>query len=205
MLPESDDSLYGWSMSRPYRGRTSDERLVERRRRLVRSGMRLVGDGGVSALTMRAVCRDAELSPRFFYESFTDVEDLLREVYRETFYTMRAAIDDVADREVGTEAKVRAGVDVAARRVRDDPRICRILLIEPVADLGLRQFVREHIMEMLPTVLLPRSTGDPLRAKMRYATVFGAMISLFLEWTEGNLGDDRAVFVDHVIATVLRV
>lgn len=154
---------------------------------------------------MRAVCREAELSPRFFYESFTDIDELLREVYRETFYTMRAAIDDVADREVGTKAKVRAAVDVAARKVRDDPRICRILLIEPVADLGLRQFVREHIMEMLPTALLPRTGDDSVTEKMRYATAFGAIISLFLEWTEGNLGDDRAAFIDHVIAKVLRV
>ncbi|OBJ68006.1 hypothetical protein A5643_16150 [Mycobacterium sp. 1274756.6] len=40
-------------------------------------------------------------------------------------------------------------------------------------------------------------------SKMHYATLFGAIISLFLEWTEGNLGDDRAAFVDHVTATVL--
>jgi hypothetical protein len=33
---------------------------------------------------------------------------------------------------------------------------------------------------------------------MRFATLFGGPISLFIEWTEGNLGDDRAEFADHV-------
>ncbi|MGV0806593.1 hypothetical protein [Mycolicibacterium setense] len=44
--------------------------------------------------------------------------------------------------------------------------------------------------------------GDLATVKMHYATVFGAIISLFLEWTEGNLGDDRAKFVDHVTAVL---
>ena len=44
--------------------------------------------------------------------------------------------------------------------------------------------------------------GNPTDLKMHYATMFGALISLFLEWTEGNLGDDRAAFVDHVIAVL---
>lgn len=190
-------------MSRVYRGRTPDERLAERRDRLVRSGLKLVGDGGVSAMTMRAVCRDAQLSPRFFYESFEDVDELLREVYRETFYGVRAQIEDAAQLEIGIEAKVRVGVDVAARLVRGDPRICRILLIEPIADLGLREYVREHIGEMLPMALRLRPGDDSPLAKMRYATMFGATISLFLEWTEGNLGSDRDAFVEYVIATAL--
>ena len=46
-------------------------------------------------------------------------------------------------------------------------------------------------------------TAATARVKMQYATVFGAIISLFIEWTEGNLGSDREAFVDHVSTMLL--
>lgn len=162
-----------------------------------------MGTGGVSAMTMRAVCRQAQLSQRFFYESFSDTDDLLKEVYRSTFHRAHAVVT-AAGRGPDRVAAIRAGVDAAAQLVRDDPRVCRILLVEPVADRPLRNFVRDSIMAMIsPTTA--RSTylaGESPATKMHYATVFGAIISLFLEWTEGNLGDNRAEFVDHVTAVL---
>ena len=73
--------------------------------------------------------------------------------------------------------------------------------MEPVADLDLRQFVRDTIVAMIRPAAGAR-VDESTPAKMRYATAFGAIISLFLEWTEGNLGDDRAAFVDHVTALI---
>jgi AcrR family transcriptional regulator len=150
---------------------------------------------------MRAVCREAQLSQKFFYESFTDTDDLLREVYRTTFYRARAVIDTAVAKATDRNSKTRAGVDAAAQLVKDDPRVCRILLVEPIADLDLRHFVRDTIVAMIWTKT-GTPTDDSTTAKMRYATAFGAIISLFLEWTEGNLGDDRAAFVDHVTALI---
>lgn len=203
-LPEADASVYVDGMSRPYRGRTPEARHAERRDRLVDAGIELVGTGGVPALTMRAACRQAQLSQKFFYESFIDTDDLLREVYRTTFQRARAVIDAAGAQAPDPVSKTRAGVDAAAQLVTDDPRVCRILLVEPVADLRLRHFVRDTISAMIGAVVAQSGSpaDDSPGIKMHYATVFGAIISLFLEWTEGNLGDDRAAFVDHV-TTVL--
>lgn len=191
-------------MSRPYRGHSPEARHADRRGRLVDAGVELVGTGGVAAMTMRAVCRHAQLSQKYFYESFLDTDDLLREVYRSTFQRARTAIDAAVAQTPDRAATTRAGVDAAARLVTDDPRVCRILLIEPVADLQLRAFVRDTIIAMLPPAIAQATApaGDPATVKMHYATLFGAIISLFLEWTEGNLGDDRAAFVEHVTAVL---
>lgn len=184
-------------MSRPYRGHLAEARAAQRRERLVQAGIELVGTGGVSAMTMRAVCRQAGLSQKFFYESFTDGDQLLHAVYRTTLERALAAIDDTAGDPAETlHAQTRRRVDAAALLVRDDPRICRILLIEPVADLRLRRYVRRLATAAFGDYTDP--TAETPRVKMHYATVFGAVISLFIEWTEGNLGEDRTVFVDHV-------
>ena len=42
------------------------------------------------------------------------------------------------------------------------------------------------------------SPDDPM-VRMRFSSYFGALISLFVEWTEGSLGDDREAFVRHVV------
>lgn len=44
-------------------------------------GRSLLGDGGAVAVTMRAVVRAAQLSPRYFYESFASREELLFAVH----------------------------------------------------------------------------------------------------------------------------
>lgn len=190
-------------MSRPYRGQAADARSADRRARLLQAGVDLVGTHGVAAMTMRAVCREAGLSQKFFYESFTGTDDLLREVYRSTFEQARRVINAAGDPEADLTSRTRAGVGAAARLVRDDPRVCRILLVEPIADLTLRQFVRDTIGTMTMGGLTAPTGGTAARAKMQYATVFGAIISLFIEWTEGNLGSDREAFVDHVTAMLL--
>lgn len=154
-------------------------------------------------MTMRAVCREAELSQKFFYESFTGTDDLLREVYRSTFEQARRVINAAGDPEADLTSRTRTAVDAAAQLVRDDPRFCRILLVEPIADLTLRQFVRDTIGTMTMGGLTAPTGSTAARAKMQYATVFGAIISLFIEWTEGNLGSDQEAFVDHVTTMLL--
>ncbi|WP_166908212.1 TetR/AcrR family transcriptional regulator [Mycobacterium sp. DL440] len=192
-------------MSRPYRGQAAEARSADRRARLVQAGVDLVGTQGVAAMTMRAVCREAGLSQKFFYESFTDTDDLLRAVYRSTFEHSRQVIYTAADPHADLPARTRAGVRAAAQLVKDDPRICRILLVEPIADLRLRRFVRDAVGAM-SGFNAPTDAPDAAataRVKMQYATVFGALISLFIEWTEGNLGSDHDEFVDHVTTMLL--
>lgn len=188
-------------MSRPYRGRHAEARCADRRQRLVQAGIQLVGTQGVSAVSMRAVCREAQLSQKFFYESFTDTDQLLQAVYRTTLDQARNTIDDAAADCADLAARTRARVDAAARLAREDRRVCRILLMEPIADVRLRHFVRDITAKAFRPTTEDPEAGPRLR--MQYATVFGALISLFIEWSEGNLGADRAAFVDYVTDMLL--
>ncbi|OBK52715.1 hypothetical protein A5656_24335 [Mycobacterium gordonae] len=185
-------------MPRQYRGRVAEARTAERRERLVRAGTELAGRHGVAAMTMRAVCREAALSQRFFYESFDDTEQLLQAVYLHALDIVKEEIRASSPDTLDSRLRVRAGVDAVAQLSRNDTRLCRILLIEPIADLRLRRLVRTAL-----SGLTDSAAADLPAVKMQYATMFGAIISLFIEWTEGNLGDDRCAFVDHVTDLLL--
>ncbi|WP_433621976.1 TetR/AcrR family transcriptional regulator [Nocardia sp. CA-120079] len=189
-------------MSRSYGGRSAEDRTAGRRSRLIDAGMTVVGTQGVAALGMRAVCREAGLSQKFFYENFVDTDALLYAVYGAALSQLEEAVRPalLADNLTGI-------IDAAAQLMERDPRICRILLIEPIADQRLRMHVRALAPAFGPLLLGGIVTGDPgdPKVRMRYSALSGAIISLFIEWTEGNLGDDRGAFVAHVASVAERL
>ncbi|MBC7304012.1 MAG: TetR/AcrR family transcriptional regulator [Nocardia sp.] len=189
-------------MSRSYGGRTAEDRAAQRRARLIDVGVEIVGTHGVSALGMRSVCRAAGLSQRFFYESFADTDVLLHSVYRATLSRLEQAVAPAV-----ASSDLHAVFEAAARLMEADPRVCRILLVEPVADARLRRYVRETIPAIAIAAVGDRITGSPddPSVRMHFSALFGAMISLFVEWTEGNLGTDRHAFADHATAVATKL
>lgn len=67
---------------RPYAGERPGERVLRRRQQFLDAGLELFGSIGYRATTVRILCKQAKLTDRYFYESFTSTEDLLVEVYR---------------------------------------------------------------------------------------------------------------------------
>ncbi len=69
------------------RGRWSgvplQDRQARRRDDLIAAGIGLLGSPGGPSLTVRAVCRAAELTERYFYESFSDRDEYVAAVYDE--------------------------------------------------------------------------------------------------------------------------
>lgn len=66
---------------RPYAGASQAEREGARIERLVAAGIEIFGTVGYRAATVGGICELAGLNKRYFYASFTSLEDLLCEVY----------------------------------------------------------------------------------------------------------------------------
>ncbi|GAJ84307.1 putative TetR family transcriptional regulator, partial [Nocardia brasiliensis NBRC 14402] len=119
------------AFSGTYRGTSTAERREDRRRRLIDAALDIVGTQGLSALTVRGVCEQAKVGPRFFYEAFPDLDvlaaELLLEVQEAALERARAAIADTA----GTPAdRIRAGVAALIIEVTDDPRRAQIIFAQ---------------------------------------------------------------------------
>ncbi len=60
---------------RVYSGVEVDERVAQRRSRLLEAGLDILGDPrGDDDLTLRVICRRSGLAQRYFYESFDDLD-----------------------------------------------------------------------------------------------------------------------------------
>jgi len=133
---------------------SADERRAVRRTALIEAALDCLHDGGTAAVGVRAVCARAKLTPRYFYESFADLDELL-------VAAMDAASDQVARTTLGAvaaagpdpEAQVRAAVATGFGVVADDPRAASAFLAA-AAGQGPMRDRRHAIVERYADLVL---------------------------------------------------
>jgi AcrR family transcriptional regulator len=114
--------------TRTLQGVSAEQRVAERRARLLDAALDVVGERGVADFTMTAVCRAAGLTERYFYESFARREDLLAALFDAVSGTALHRAEQaaggvpIADLETRAGAAIRATVTLLAR----DPRSARL-------------------------------------------------------------------------------
>ncbi|ATL71019.1 TetR/AcrR family transcriptional regulator [Nocardia terpenica] len=117
-----------------YAGQPVEDRQRQRRARFLESGLTVFARDGYANSSVGAICKDAGLSSRQFYEEFTGRESLLLELYeqidRESREAVAATLADHADQSAVEiiDAAIRAYVESIGR----DPRKARVALVEVV-------------------------------------------------------------------------
>ena len=118
---------------RPYGGLTPAERLAQRRQSFLDAGLAIFGTTGYRTATVRALCRAAGLTDRYFYESFAGIEDLLLAVYQRAFEQLETAVTGALGSAPMTPEGIlqalRAGLD-ATYTMAADPRVARVCWLE---------------------------------------------------------------------------
>lgn len=167
-----------------------------RRNSLVAAGVKLLGGEGGPALTVRAVCRESELTERYFYESFGDRDEFVRAVY-----------DDVCTRAISALMSAVTPRDAVERFVAlmvDDPVRGRVLLlaseVEPVLARSGAEWMPGFI-ELLQRQLTRIS--DPAVQNMVATGLIGALTALFTAYLNGRLSASREEFIDYCVDMLL--
>ena len=197
-------------MSSPTRwaGVPLTDRRTERRALLVDAGFRLFGDEGEAGVSVRSVCRECGLNTRYFYESFTDVNDLLGAVYDRVGGELGKVVETaIGEADDSVRARMRAGIAAVLGFSSADPRRGRVLFTEARANSVLAER-RAQAQERLREGALAEGgrlagDSDPVAAAVGAAVFTGAMAELAQQWLAGNLGDDLDAVVDHALALVL--
>ena len=171
-------------------------RLAVRRDNLISAGVQLLGGDGGPALTVRAVCRKASLTERYFYEGFSDRDEFVRAVY-----------DEVCTRamETLTSAKTpRDAVEQFVELMVDDPVRGRVLLLAPTAEPVLTRSGAEWMPNFIDLLQRKLSqVGDPVLQKMIATSLVGALSCLFTAYLNGQLEATREQFIDYCVNMLL--
>ena len=192
-------------------GVPADERTRDRRALLIEVTFDLFGTEGDVATSIRAICRAAELNARYFYESFTDRDDLLAAVYDREAAKLAEQLGAALDRSASDPAtNARAGIGTVLRFITDDPRRARILFTEGRANPALAERRRTAVRALVDGIAeagrqelghdRPGSVADVA------ATLFGgAMEELAQAWIDDRLGSDLDQVVDTATALSLAI
>ncbi len=200
----------GQVSSRPYAGVAAETRRAERRAALLEAALDLLGTQGLHATTLRALYARTGLNQRYFYESFTDLDALLGEVYdRIVTETAHAAARAIA--ATPPDADLRAKVQAAATAILDlggaDPRKIRVALVEATAGPALRArrkaALRHYTRLIIHYVRATSHTPEPLdEARLEFTATFlvAGWSETLIAWLDGTIpataADLAAMFAD---------
>lgn len=192
-------------MSSPTRwaGVSLTDRRAERRGLLIDAAFSLFGVGGEAAVSVRSVCRECALHTRYFYESFTDTDQLLGAVYDGVAAGLIARVEDAVGAAGDDRARMRAGIRAVLGFSSADPRRGRVLFTEARANpvlAGRRAIAQDGLRELVLTETDP--AADPVAAQVGAAMFTGAMAELAQQWLTGNLGDDLDAVTAHAVGLV---
>ena len=176
-----------------WNGLTPEQRQRERRDLLVRAAFDLLASGGIAATTVRGVCAEARLNPRYFYESFDELDALVVAVYDQVVAELRdrvtAAVTAIGD---DPHEAVHAVVDATVRFVDEDPRRGRVLYVEALGNEALnvrRLQTGFDLVELIRRDTMRRRGGggseqiDGLRAAM----LVGGFSEILAAWLDGRI------------------
>jgi AcrR family transcriptional regulator len=191
-------------------GLSASARRTERRTLLLDAALELLGTEGWPGTTVRAVCHHARLNPRYFYESFADLDELVVAVYdrliadlgARVMAAVAAAGDDPGDQ---TRAALRSIIDF----VDEDRRRGRVLYVEALGNEALNRRRIETAHLLVTTVeehaaatqgALPE--GEPI-GRIGAALLVGGAGELIVAWLEGRIDVHRDQLVEDAAELLL--
>ncbi|MFT3858408.1 MAG: TetR/AcrR family transcriptional regulator [Aquabacterium sp.] len=189
---------------RPYGGVSAAERQAQRRERLIEAAYDVFGRDGHRNTTMRLICAQARLTERYFYEHFSNVDEvflavhkrLSAEVSAEIMTRVMAAGDDPV-------AQTRAGLTAFFEFIKADPRRAQILLLDAVAtgltnprNLNAKvsqyaEFLKSRFKKRYPNL------NVPLDVELVVGGFVGMIIHTASVWAERQFDTPLEVLVDH--------
>jgi AcrR family transcriptional regulator len=187
-----------------YGGVEAADRIASRRASLIAAALELLGTEGWQATTVRAICARAKLTPRYFYESFDDLDAVLLAVFDEIARDAAAVVlRAVTQAPEDARAKSRAAIGAFIEFVTDDPRRARVLFIEAMGaeSLARRRFATVRMFAELVAAQARAfyrvSDHTDALVELTALMVTGGLAEALLAWLDGTLQLTREQLIEH--------
>ncbi len=156
-------------------------------------------------MSVRAACRAAGLTERYFYESFADRDAYIREVYEEVAERARVALVAAVSEAISATELAELAVRAFVALVLDHPEAGRVLLLAPLREptLGGRGLALAPNFVALVEAQLGVIEDADERA-LRALGLVGALTSLFIGYLDGTVTVSRERLIRHCLGLLER-
>ncbi len=177
---------------RSYAGISGEDRRADRRQRLIESAHNLLADGGPAAITVTKVCKDAGLTPRYFYEHFGNREALIEAIVDlESDLMISVTLDAILSTDGDPKVRAEAGMRALLAALTADPRATRIardkthdevvLRMRPALAARLTAALAEHA-----AIIWPDTVTHPQRVLLASSLAIGGALQLIDTWLQNE-------------------
>lgn len=190
-------------IARLYRGARIEERRAERRAQLIDAAIKVYGEVGYRSATVKAVCEQAKLTERYFYESFDNSEALLIAAYSHVTDALHREMAKAGEPFVGDDVtRVTAVLRVYFARLRQQPQPAKVFLLEIAGISPAVDTARMQALKAMSNVLLPSSPSGSKASglvTLSSAGMIGAVITIALRWVSQGYAQP----LEDVVATAV--
>lgn len=186
------------------------DRRIERRALLLDAAFDLLGTEGSARTTVRSVCTRARLNPRYFYESFTDLDELIVAVYDRLVDRLTEAVVSTMDVVPDDHrSQTRAAIEQIVGFVDEDRRRGRVLYAEALDNeaLNRRRVETGHTLAEIVALDAAERFGSPPEGeqigRVGAAILVGGFSELLIGWLGGRIDLTREQLVDDATALFL--
>jgi len=179
---------------RSYGGKTATERASERRERLISATIAVLAESGEGRATMTAICASAGLTERYFYESFTNLDDAILTAFDQVCTEILELAARVIDDTPGTpEQRVHAVMQTFAQLVVDEPAKGKVAVMHTSSNPRLRAR-RNELMDVFADFVAREAaelygdrTWPPGRARLFGIVYIAGFAELVGAWLDGHV------------------
>ncbi len=165
---------------RRYSGQSFADRQTERRERLILAAVLVAGRVGLDGASVAAICAEAGLTARYFYESFPTREAIFVEAYRAVQNELLARITTAPGQ--GDAAKRALAGFFAA--IRERPDLARVFLIDLDDHTGAMRMASFE-----GAGKLSKAFGLKATHPLTVAGIVGAIVDIAKRWIESDFAE----------------
>ncbi len=194
------------STGRTYGGLTPSQRSHERRVRFLEAGRALIAEEGVAPLTVDMVCERANVSKRYFYDEFSNKEDLF-DACAEDMYTRLRTDMEKALSDTPLAGRVNAALCSVIHALGADPADARLYMESPGfprlrerQQRAVHEFATLMAQHAMPFTGRPKKTID--RQLGTRALVAGTT-DLIIAWLHGDIDTNEETLIATITAAGL--
>lgn len=132
---------------RVYRKKNPEDRVLERRERLMQAALQLFGTQGYANTTIETLCSEAKVTTRHFYQVFSSREELLLAVYNQITEELQVSLFSamMAERQ-GLQEKMQQVIQALVNNYLTDSRRAQIGVLEVVGASAIVEKRRREVI-----------------------------------------------------------
>ena len=169
----------------------------DKRRLLLDAAVRVFARKGYHAARVGDIAEEAGVAYGLLYHYFSSKEEVLRNVFRETWRALIATIESVERGEDTPREQLRKVAEILLRSWKRDPDLVRVLVLEVTRSQLLAGEMDEIVASFsVIQAIVERgqadgSLRDDLDARLASYVFYGAIDELLTGWVLGRLPDSN--------------